>query len=65
MTVVKLFQDSSINFLERNINEYLNYDDEENLININITTAKKENRFPSTDFIAIVITKFNPSQMST
>jgi hypothetical protein len=55
MVKVKIFESYSIPALEMNINEFLQKRDEKDLIEIKIVTAQRDDSFPSTNYVAVVI----------
>ncbi len=55
MVKVKFFENSSLTFLERRVNEFLEGIDEETVMNVNITTSQRDNVSPSSNYIAVVV----------
>jgi hypothetical protein len=57
MVRVKLFDSSSIGFLENAINQYLQDLDPDDLVDIKITSVQRENVSPSVNYVAMIILK--------
>ncbi len=57
MVRVKLFDSSSIGFLETAINQYLQDLDPDDLVDIKITSVQRENVSPPANYVAMIILK--------
>jgi hypothetical protein len=55
MVRVKLFEDSSISFLDRKVNEFLQGMTEVELVDIKLVSSKRDNTSSSAQYVAMVI----------
>jgi hypothetical protein len=55
MVKIKIFESYSIPALENNLNDYLENRDENDLVDLKIVTAQRDNNYPSANYVAVII----------
>lgn len=55
MVRIRIFESYSLPTLENNINDFLQNRTENDLIDLKIVTAQRDNNYPSANYVAVVI----------